>query len=133
MMRVWVFVYLLLVVPAGCEPFGPSKLLDSVKDLPRPQSQNSKFEDLVFRAGEKYAHVVAEIERLLDQISPCPSKPEAGNGWCKFVSVSFTPKPGSAKSTGQRILVIDGGARMAAYTRYKSRVLDDIAPDDLGI
>lgn len=131
-MRIPLCIFLSLALFLGCdEEFAAPKFRNCAEDA--PLRKHSNFNELLHQAGEKYAHVVAEIERFLDQILPCPLEPDAGTGWCEFVSVGFTPKSGSAKSIGQRILLIDDGARMAAYTRYKSRVLDDIAPDSQGI
>lgn len=79
---------------------------------------------------ERHKDVLTEISHVLNEAIPCEPIPKVGQiGDCQFVSVGFSPKVPSERSLGQRILVLDAGMRFAAYTRYKSRVLDDIEPN----
>jgi hypothetical protein len=91
------------------------------------------FKTLKEESRTKYALVRAKIEDFLEHIPSCPEKDADRSGPCEFLNVDFSPRPPSAKSKGQRILVLDEGMRLAAYTRYRSRVLDDIEADNEGI
>ena len=68
-------------------------------------------------------NVIAEIRSVLVAARNC-SENKDPTGWCQPVTVSFSAKSASPTSKGQRILVIDEGMRLAAFTRYKARVLD---------
>lgn len=114
----------------GCEDKTQHFSLESSEKSERVAYK--KFLELELIATQKYAHVLEAIEKFLEGIETCPEKPQVGVGWCEFVEASFTPKTPTLKSLGQRILVIDSGMRFAGYTRYKSRVLDDLAADEDG-
>lgn len=96
--------------------------------LPGCNSESTPNGASPFAEG-RYAHVVQEINGFLAQTL----QGQTPNNANESVKVGFTPKQPSEKSQGQRILVIDAGMRLPAYTRYKSRVLDDLEPDDDGV
>jgi len=75
---------------------------------------------------------IREIKQILSQTDICRSDVENPTGYCELEEVTFTPRPPSPTSVGQRILVIDVGMQETAFTRYKKRVIDIIEPDQNG-
>ncbi len=67
-----------------------------------------------------------KILEILNATKPCESLDD-----CDTVEVSLVPKS-RKKTSSERILVIDGGIRLAAYTRYKSKVLDHLIANEDG-
>lgn len=102
----------------GCAPPGENSSPDSPTTTPANVIQPSQ---------EICADVNQKIHSVLSASPPCNSMEV-----CETVTVSFRPKPASSSSLGQRILVIDSGMLIPAYTRYKSRVLDHLAIDQQG-
>ncbi len=78
------------------------------------------------------SEALEEIKSILNSTLPCSSEKNENTGLCSRVSVGFQKKEPSVTSLGQRFLIIDQGMRTPAYTRYKTRVLDDIEPDETG-
>jgi len=71
--------------------------------------------------------VNAQVSKVLAQGTPCDDI-----DWCDTVCVALEAKSASPSSLGQRILVIDLGMVLPAYTRYKSRVLEHFVLDERG-
>lgn len=67
-----------------------------------------------------------QILEILSLTKPCESLSE-----CDTEEVTLIPKT-HMKGTAEQILVIDQNIRLAAYTRYKSRVLDHLIANDDG-
>lgn len=77
-------------------------------------------------------YTIEDIEKIVNNTLPCEQDLEFKQDLCRYMTVGFKQKLPSPQSIGQRILVIDQGMRLPAYTRYKSRVLDDIEPSEYG-
>ena len=87
---------------------------------------NSTCGDCLVSEKKAPSDLNKKILEILNASKPCESLDD-----CDTVEVSLVPKSRTKAST-ERVLVVDGGIRLAAYTRYKSRVLDHLIANEDG-
>ena len=92
-----------------------------------PNLQPEAKEEQSIPEDSGFNEINRRIYKVLSATHPCRDI-EA----CETVEVTLKPKNPKPQSIGQRILVIDDGMVLPAYTRYKSRVIDHIFPFDDG-
>jgi len=76
--------------------------------------------------------ILSPIRAVLNHTPECPAEWSAATGNCVYEKVQFTRKTPTPHSLGQRVLVIDFGLEPLVYSRYASRALDYLVPDEQG-